>query len=76
MLCMKAELNLMQSGASVVNVASIAGLTGMPKSTAYTVSKHGVVGLTKCAAVDFGSKGIRINAVGRSCQHPPSTRTL
>lgn len=60
---MKAELQVMQSGAAIVNAASVAGLRGLPYSTAYCASKHGVIGITRVAAGDFGPKGIRINAV-------------
>ena len=60
---MKAELQVMNSGAAIVNAASTAGLRGLPYSTAYCASKHGVIGITRVAAGDFGPKGIRINAV-------------
>lgn len=63
MHCMKAELKYLQSGGSIVNAASIAGVRGMPGTAAYCASKHGVVGLTRAAAKEVGSKGIRINAV-------------
>ena len=60
---MKAELKVMKSGASIVNAASVAGLRGLPGSTAYCASKHGVIGITRVAAKDLGPKCIRINAV-------------
>ena len=60
---MKAELRLMNEGGAIVNAASVSGYRALPHSTAYTASKHGVIGLTKTAAVDFGPKGVRINAV-------------
>ena len=63
MHCLKAELKVMTKGASIVNAASISGLRGQPGSGAYCASKHGVVALTKVAAVEQGSKGIRVNAV-------------
>lgn len=64
-LCMKYELAQMckqQSGA-IVNCASIAGLVGFVGSPAYVASKHGIVGLTKTAALEYIQAGIRINAV-------------
>ena len=47
----------------VVNVASVAGKTGWPYTSAYVASKHGVLGLTKCAALEVAAKGITVNAV-------------
>ncbi len=64
--CMKYELNAMlehDSGA-IVNVASILGQVGFGGSPAYVAAKHGVVGLTQNAALEYSAKGIRINSVG------------
>jgi NAD(P)-dependent dehydrogenase (short-subunit alcohol dehydrogenase family) len=47
----------------VVNVASVAGKTGYPYIAAYAASKHGVLGLTKCAALETAAKGVTVNAV-------------
>src|SRR3546814_11148377 len=52
-----------QGGGAIVNTASIAGLIGLPTSSAYVAAKHGVVGLTKTAAIEYAQAGIRTNAV-------------
>jgi NAD(P)-dependent dehydrogenase (short-subunit alcohol dehydrogenase family) len=64
-LCMQSELRHMMAngGGSIVNVASIAGLRGSPNLPAYSVSKWGVIGMTKAAAKGYGQYGIRVNVV-------------
>ena len=58
-------------GGAVVNIASILGSVGFANSAAYVAAKHGVVGLTKSAALEYGQKGIRINSVGPAFIHTP-----
>ena len=64
MYCVRAQVDVMEKGASIVNVASAAGLIGRPGLGAYAASKHGVVGFTKSVAKEVGpARGIRLNAV-------------
>jgi len=63
-LCMKYELpHLIETGGAIVNTASGAGLVAYPGQAPYVSSKHGVLGLTKTAALEYGKLGVRINAV-------------
>lgn len=64
-LCMKHEITFMlrQGKGAIVNTASVAGLIGFPGLPAYVASKHGILGLTKTAALENAKKGIRVNAV-------------
>ena len=63
MHCMRAELNVMAENGSIVNAASIAGLEGIANNAAYAASKHGVIGLSRSAAKETGSQGIRVNCI-------------
>lgn len=64
--CLKYELEVMlgQGAGVIVNMASILGQVGTPNSPGYATAKHGMVGLTQTAALEYAAKGIRINAVG------------
>jgi NAD(P)-dependent dehydrogenase (short-subunit alcohol dehydrogenase family) len=69
-LCMKYELpHIIEAKGSIVNMASVAGLSGGRLGSAYYASKHGIVGLTKAAAIEYADKGIRINAVAPGVIH-------
>ena len=64
-LCMKYEIPhlLKQKGSAIVNMASIAGLIGGGVGSGYHASKHGVIGLTRTAAIEYAPQGLRVNAV-------------
>lgn len=64
-LCVRAELRQMvdQGSGSIVNVSSVNGLTGAAHAVGYSVAKHGILGLTRTAAIEYADRGIRVNAV-------------
>ena len=65
-LCVREEIRAMRKtgGGSIVNMASVLAAAGYPEQVAYVTSKHALVGLTRVAALDHASDGIRVNAVG------------
>lgn len=72
--CMRAQLRQMmaqETGGAIVNIGSIAGLTGLPGNPAYSASKHAVTGLTRNAAIDYAAHGIRINSVNMAQTDTP-----
>jgi NAD(P)-dependent dehydrogenase (short-subunit alcohol dehydrogenase family) len=76
---MKAQITQMLAqggGGAIVNIASILGQVGFANAPAYTAAKHGVVGLTQVAALEYGAQGVRINAVGPAFIHTPMIAPL
>ncbi|HTX08721.1 MAG TPA: SDR family NAD(P)-dependent oxidoreductase [Solirubrobacteraceae bacterium] len=77
-LCTKHELRAMvpRGNGAILNMASAAGLIGWPGASGYVAAKHGVVGLTKAAAVEFAPQGIRVNAMCPSYTETPMVSDL
>jgi NAD(P)-dependent dehydrogenase (short-subunit alcohol dehydrogenase family) len=77
-LCMKHELAVMrrQCSGAIVNTSSVCGIAATAGSSPYNVSKHGVIGLTREAAVDFAELGVRVNAVCPGFVDTPMSRRI
>lgn len=78
LFCMKYQIPalLAAGGGAIVNVASILGAVAFANAPAYTASKHGVLGLTKAAALEYSAQGVRVNAVGPAFIHTPMIQRL
>lgn len=77
-LCMKYELAQMvkQGSGAIVNCSSNAGLVGVPGRTPYVAAKHGILGMTKAATLEYAAQGIRINAVCPGIIHTPMVAAM
>jgi NAD(P)-dependent dehydrogenase (short-subunit alcohol dehydrogenase family) len=74
--CVRSEIPAMlqRGGGSIINMASILGSVGFATASGYVSAKHGVVGLTKTAAIEYGTQGIRLNAIGPGFIETPLLR--
>ncbi len=77
-LCMRAEVNhmLANGGGVIVNTSSQGGLTAVPANGSYSAAKHGVIGITKTAAIEYAAQGIRVNAICPGFTRTPMTDRL
>ncbi|MCA1026864.1 SDR family oxidoreductase [Cytobacillus kochii] len=76
-LCLKYELQQLEKqgdGGSIVNISSVSGFRPQPQNIAYVAAKHGVVGMTKVAAMEYGPKNIRVNSVAPGAIDTPMLR--
>ncbi len=77
-LCLKYELRQLVAqgeGGSIVNISSVSGFRPQPNNIAYVAAKHGVVGITKVAALEYGAQNIRVNSVAPGAIDTPMLRT-
>ena len=75
-LCQAALPYLIESKGNIVNTASTAALQGIAYNAAYSASKHAVAGITKCLAVEYASRGVRVNAICPGAVDTQMTQTL
>ena len=77
-LGMKAQIPaiIAAGGGAIVNIASILGMVGFSGAPAYTAAKHGLVGLTRAAALDHSAQGVRVNVVGPGFIHTPMISSI
>jgi NAD(P)-dependent dehydrogenase (short-subunit alcohol dehydrogenase family) len=74
---MRAQIpHMLEAGGAIVNMASVLGQVGTASSAGYVAAKHGVVGLTRTAAIEYASKGVRVNAVGPGYIDTPLLESL
>lgn len=76
-LCLKYEIRQMlvqNSGGSIVNISSVSGIRPQPSTPMYNSAKHGVIGLTRSAAIDYSPRGIRVNAIAPGAVDTPMLR--
>lgn len=75
-LCMKEEIPIMlkQGGGHIINNASVSGHVGFANIAPYSVSKHGIIGLTRCAALEYGPQNIRVNSISPGGVDTPMRR--